>query len=789
MKKRFGYVVLFVLLLLFVFNVGSRTYAEGTVTGIVTGGAITGITIDGTAVEDGMTFPSMKTLYYDWPDVEGAVKYGLSTEGYTNEPGWSMYYSDFDGAMPPYRTGMDLCIIAFGESGEVIANSETYHLKLAKPEPAFTITVDSTTVPSTEKLVIHSPRPGRVYYEFIKDMSGMGGSGIMLSENGSEYTYEGEVEYYEFSADMNKRCCWIEDPDGNVSNAIQYEVTDGEAGGESGGESSGIITGITIDGVAIEYGMTICSMKTLHYDWPGVEGAALYGLSTDGYTEHPGWRMMYPGHEGAMPPDRTSMDLCIIAFNENEEVIAQSETYHLILAQPEPAFTISVDSTTVLATENLVIHSPRPGRVYYEFIKGASGMGGSGIMLSENGSEYTYEGEVEYYQYAPEMNERYCWIEDQDGNVSNAIQYTVTSENASHISQITVDGTVIEDGMTISSMKTLEYDWPDIEGAAQYGLSTEGYTEYPGWRMGSSWHEGAMPPDRTSMDLCIIAYNENGEVIDQSETYHLILAKPEPAFTITVDSKAVTVDEKLVIHSPRAGRVYYEFIKDASGMGASAIMLSESGSEYIYEGSVDYYGSSPAMNKRYCWIEDPDGNVSNAILYEVKDKSIDISKAKITAIKAQVYTGKAIKPTVIVKYDGKKLTVGKDYTVTYKNNKKIGKATVTITGKGSYTGKKTVKFDIIPKAVKLSSLTAGKKELTVKWSKGSNITGYEIEYSTSKKFKNSKTVTVSKAATTKTVLKKLSAKKTYYVRIRTYKTVNGKKYYSAWSSAKSKKTK
>ena len=167
----------------------------------------------------------------------------------------------------------------------------------------------------------------------------------------------------------------------------------------------------------------------------------------------------------------------------------------------------------------------------------------------------------------------------------------------------------------------------------------------------------------------------------------------------------------------------------------------------------------------------------------------DISKAKIAAIKDQVYTGKAIRPTVVVKYDGKKLIKDTDYTVTYKNNKKIGKATVTITGKGNYTGKKTVKFDIVPKAVKLSSLTAGKKELTIKWSKGSGITGYEIEYSLKKDFKDKDTVTIKKAATTKTVLKKLQAKKTYYVRIRAYKTVNGKKYYSAWSAIKNKKTK
>ncbi len=198
----------------------------------------------------------------------------------------------------------------------------------------------------------------------------------------------------------------------------------------------------------------------------------------------------------------------------------------------------------------------------------------------------------------------------------------------------------------------------------------------------------------------------------------------------------------------------------------------------------------------YCWGEDVDNDGwyewylrADKSVKVITGKKIDISKAKVTSIKAQIYTGKTIKPAVTIKYDGKKLTKGTDYTVSYKNNKKIGTATVIITGKGNYTGKKTVKFDIIPKSVKLSSLTAGKKQLTVKWTKGSNITGYEIQYCLKKDFKKAKTAAITKATTIKTVLKKLTAKKTYYVRIRTYKTVNGKKYYSAWSAIKSKKIK
>ena len=91
--------------------------------------------------------------------------------------------------------------------------------------------------------------------------------------------------------------------------------------------------------------------------------------------------------------------------------------------------------------------------------------------------------------------------------------------------------------------------------------------------------------------------------------------------------------------------------------------------------------------------------------------------------------------------------------------------------------------------MKLSSLTAGKSTITVKWKKGSNITGYQVQYSLKKSFASKKTVTVTKVATTKAVIRKLKSKKTYYVRIRTYKTVKGKKYYSAWSKAKAVKVK
>ena len=174
---------------------------------------------------------------------------------------------------------------------------------------------------------------------------------------------------------------------------------------------------------------------------------------------------------------------------------------------------------------------------------------------------------------------------------------------------------------------------------------------------------------------------------------------------------------------------------------------------------------------------------------EQPPEKVQISSCKIT-VKAQVYTGKALKPSVTVKYNGTKLVKGTDYTVSYKNNTKVGTATVTVKGIGNYTGSKKATFKINPKPTTLSKVTPGKKKLTVTWKKQTKqVSGYQIQYGTKKDFSNAKKVTVKGAKTVKKVIKSLKAKKYYYVRIRTYKTVSGKKYYSSWSNYKKIKTK
>ena len=175
-----------------------------------------------------------------------------------------------------------------------------------------------------------------------------------------------------------------------------------------------------------------------------------------------------------------------------------------------------------------------------------------------------------------------------------------------------------------------------------------------------------------------------------------------------------------------------------------------------------------------------------------------IPKASSIKLKATslTYNGKVRTPKVIVKdRTGKTLVKNTDYTVSYaKGRKYVGKYAVKITFKGKYSGTKTLYFTIKPKATSISSLKAGSKKFTVKWKKQAiQTTGYQVQYSASSKFSKAKTVTVGKNTTVSKKISKLSGKKKYYVRVRTYKTVkiNGKsiRIYSGWSKAKAVTTK
>lgn len=167
-------------------------------------------------------------------------------------------------------------------------------------------------------------------------------------------------------------------------------------------------------------------------------------------------------------------------------------------------------------------------------------------------------------------------------------------------------------------------------------------------------------------------------------------------------------------------------------------------------------------------------------------KTIKLSATKYT------YDGKTKKPSVTIKDSKGNAIASSNYTVKYPSGRKnVGKYTVKVTFKGNYSGSKNLTFIINPPKTTISKVTTGKKAFTVKWTKKTTqVTGYEIQYSTSSTFaKGNKTVKVTSAKTVSKTIKNLKAKKKYHIRIRTYKTVNKVKYYSDWSAKKSVTTK
>lgn len=193
----------------------------------------------------------------------------------------------------------------------------------------------------------------------------------------------------------------------------------------------------------------------------------------------------------------------------------------------------------------------------------------------------------------------------------------------------------------------------------------------------------------------------------------------------------------------------------------------------IWVPELQKYADEINGNGKFTWkitIEPGDKNSTD------NSAAIDISDLKIGKLSNQTYTGKALKPSITIKDGNKKLVSGTDYTVTYKNNTKPGKATVTITGKGNYTGTKTVTFNIVPKKVRVSAKTSD-TDAVLSWKKSTGAAGYEIYYSVGGgKLRKLTTVKGTKYST------EMTAAGTYKFKVRPYVRINGKKVYGQWSN-------
>lgn len=176
------------------------------------------------------------------------------------------------------------------------------------------------------------------------------------------------------------------------------------------------------------------------------------------------------------------------------------------------------------------------------------------------------------------------------------------------------------------------------------------------------------------------------------------------------------------------------------------------------------------------------GEAFSTVLYS--PKTVTLAKETYT------YSGKELSPAVTVTDSRGNEISASDYTVSYSGNRAVGTALATVTFRGNYEGTLSASFVINPKGTSLSKLKGKPKKIEVKWKKQTAQTsGYQIQYALKSNFKGAKTIKAAKPKTQSKTVSKLKARKKYYVRIRTYKTVQGKTYYSEWSKAKSVRTK
>ena len=180
--------------------------------------------------------------------------------------------------------------------------------------------------------------------------------------------------------------------------------------------------------------------------------------------------------------------------------------------------------------------------------------------------------------------------------------------------------------------------------------------------------------------------------------------------------------------------------------------------------------------------------VESADIPALSPKSISSASVSLS-IATYSFDGKFKTPSVTVKLGSTALRKGIDYVVSYRNNKNVGKATVVITGKGLYAGTITRTFVINPAKQEIQKLTAKSKGFYIDYAAKGHATGYEIQYATNSSFSGAKKTVIISNKTDKVTVSKLSGNKKYYVRVRTYTTVNGIKYYGAWSAVKTVTTK
>lgn len=233
------------------------------------------------------------------------------------------------------------------------------------------------------------------------------------------------------------------------------------------------------------------------------------------------------------------------------------------------------------------------------------------------------------------------------------------------------------------------------------------------------------------------------------------LPAADPIADQTYTGNEITPD--IVIPGLKVGEDYYMYYEDNQYPGVATVTIYGTG---YYKGTATIHFKIIKKTEKF---------VSN----------VKLNRTSYT------YTGKTIRPSVTVTVNGKKIGASA-YKLYYKNNKNSGIGTVQVRGTGKYSRiNKTITFKILPPKTLLTGLKKANRSFIASWKKNIQATGYQIQYAADSRFtKERKTVTVGKQSATRYKISGLKNKKTYYVRIRSYKRVGKKILYSSWSTVK-----
>ena len=308
-------------------------------------------------------------------------------------------------------------------------------------------------------------------------------------------------------------------------------------------------------------------------------------------------------------------------------------------------------------------------------------------------------------------------------------------------------------GNTRNSMKTIKLSYNETTSLPENTYIKEGYN-FIGWALSPNgkvvYSDKSDIKNLSSIDNDTVTLYAQWEIIKKDFNITLKSAKVE------YNGKAQTIS----LNNVPAGSVVEYRTSKTGNWSLTKPTRTSVGTTTVY-----YRITNPEYNTL-----EGSGTIT---IVEKQMKNLSVSN-----ISNKTYTGKQIKPSVTVK-DGKTtLKQGTHYTLSYGTNKSTGKAYVKIIGKGNYSGNITKYFNIVPKAPTVS-VSAGKKSFTVT-SKATGASGYEISYATSK---NGKYKTVNTSNQKKTI-SKLTKGKSYYVKVRAYKVIDGKRIYSGYSSVK-----